>query len=141
MAHKVAIFSDGTKDVYKGNRDVKAAWAIFNKETGELLLSGHSLDRVRAEKTARNNVSYIASDVGVDGFHIRITNAALNINHINYIKSEVKLFRKMGFLDDYEVGKHKISKLYDAGIAKAKEYNQNRKSEILSRVRIEIVDI
>ena len=50
MSHKVAIFSDGHKDVYKGNRDVKAAWAIYDKATGEFLLSGHSIDRNRAEK-------------------------------------------------------------------------------------------
>jgi len=49
MSHKVAIFSDGHKDVYKGNRDVKAAWAIYDKATGEFLLSGHSIDRNRAE--------------------------------------------------------------------------------------------
>jgi len=57
------------------------------------------------------------------------------------MKSQVKLFRKLGLLDDFEVGKHPIGRLYDVGVQRAKEYNQKRKSEILSRVRIEIIDV
>ncbi len=53
---KTATFSTGYTDTYKGNRDVKAAWAIvFN---GEVLASGHSLDAAKARKTAESNVSY-----------------------------------------------------------------------------------
>ena len=47
-----AKFSNGFTDTYKGNRAVKAAWMITRKDTGEVLASGHSLDRVRAQKTA-----------------------------------------------------------------------------------------
>ena len=45
-----AKFSNGFTDTYKGTRDVKAAWMITNKATGEVINSGHSLDRVRAQK-------------------------------------------------------------------------------------------
>ena len=52
-----AIFSNGYTDTYKGNRPVKAAWAIIRKDDGKVLMSGHSLDRAKAEKTAHGNAS------------------------------------------------------------------------------------
>ena len=48
-------FSNGHTDVYKGRRDVKAAWMIIFPNGH--ISSGHSLDRARAEKTARNNAA------------------------------------------------------------------------------------
>ena len=57
-----ATFSNGFIDTYKGKRDVKAAWAIINKETGETVSSGHSLDRARAAKTANGNLRYVRLD-------------------------------------------------------------------------------
>lgn len=49
---KTAVFSNGHTDIYKGKRDVKAAWMITLPCGG--IVSGHSLDRVKAEKTARS---------------------------------------------------------------------------------------
>jgi len=49
---KIATFSNGHTDTYKGKRDVKAAWMVILPDGG--ILSGHSLDRRRAESTARN---------------------------------------------------------------------------------------
>lgn len=54
-----ATFSTGFKDAYKGSRDVKAAWAIIHTETGKVLKSGHSLDAVKARKTAEGNLQYV----------------------------------------------------------------------------------
>lgn len=56
-----ATFSNGYTDTYKGNRDVKAAWAIIRKADGEVMMSGHSLDADKALKTATGNVrTYLA---------------------------------------------------------------------------------
>lgn len=51
-----ATFSNGFTDIYKGDRSVKAAWAIVDRETGATLNSGHSLDRAKAQKTAEGNL-------------------------------------------------------------------------------------
>lgn len=48
----IATFSNGTTDLYKGDRDVKAAWALVRKADGVVIKSGHSLDRATALKTA-----------------------------------------------------------------------------------------
>ena len=55
----IAKFSNGFTDTYKGHRDVKAAWAVIRKSDGEVMISGHSLDRMKAEKTARGNMSHL----------------------------------------------------------------------------------
>jgi len=55
MSKIVAIFSNGHQDVYKGTRNVKAAWAIIRKSDGVTLASGHSYDRRAAEASARGN--------------------------------------------------------------------------------------
>lgn len=52
----IATFSNGTTDIYGGKRAVKAAWAIISRATGETIISGHSLDRVRAAKTASGKI-------------------------------------------------------------------------------------
>lgn len=54
--NKVAIFSNGHTDTYKGKRPVAAAWMITEKATGKVYASGHSLTRDHAEKTARANI-------------------------------------------------------------------------------------
>lgn len=51
-----ATFSNGFIDTYKGDRAVKAAWAIIDRATGKVLSSGHSLDRAKAQKTAEGNL-------------------------------------------------------------------------------------
>jgi len=53
----IATFSNGFTDTYKGHRNVKAAWAITRKADGKTIASGHSLDRDKATKTARGNMS------------------------------------------------------------------------------------
>ena len=54
---KTATFSTGATDTYKGKRDVKAAWGIIIN--GEVVCSGHSLDRARAQKTAESNTEAV----------------------------------------------------------------------------------
>lgn len=96
---------------------------------------------VTAPKTSLNNLTYLGNAVGVNDPLITISKTVITKHHGGYMKSQVKLFRKLGLLDDFEVGKHPIGRLYDVGVQRAKEYNQKRKSEILSRVRIEIIDV
>lgn len=55
-----ATFSTGATDSYKGDRAVKAAWAIISRTTGEIIASGHSLDRVKAAKTAATKLPNIS---------------------------------------------------------------------------------
>jgi len=62
----IAKFSNGFEDKYNGKRDVKAAWMITAKDTGEVIMSGHSLDAAKAAKTASGNLRYFGSNVGVD---------------------------------------------------------------------------
>jgi len=50
-------FSNNQKVTYKGNRQVKAAWAIINKETQEILLSGFSMSSDLAYNSARQRRS------------------------------------------------------------------------------------
>ncbi len=52
-----AAFSNGHVDVYKGKRNVRAAWMITRKSDGVVLASGHSIDRRAAEKTAAGAVA------------------------------------------------------------------------------------
>ena len=60
MPKITATFSNGYQDTYKGTRDVKAAWMVTLPDGRTM--SGHSLDRARAEKTARNNASACAGN-------------------------------------------------------------------------------
>ena len=53
----IATFSNGFTDIYKGHRNVKAAWVITRNVDGKVIASGHSLDRTRAAKTARGAMS------------------------------------------------------------------------------------
>lgn len=57
MSKITATFPDGFADTYNGTRDVRAAWRVVDLETGETARSGHSLDRARAEKTAKSALS------------------------------------------------------------------------------------
>ncbi len=60
-----ATFSNGFTDTYKGTRPVKAAWMVTNTATGKVLASGHSLDIIKARKTAEGT----ATERGFDGTH------------------------------------------------------------------------
>lgn len=61
-----ATFSNGFTDTYKGHRDVKAAWMITRVEDGEVLASGHSLDRIKADKAANGALAQLGYAVGVE---------------------------------------------------------------------------
>lgn len=56
MSKIIANFSNGHSDKYNGKRDVKAAWMIILPDGR--IVSGHSLDRAKAEKTARSTISH-----------------------------------------------------------------------------------
>lgn len=58
-----ATFSNGHTDTYKGTRPVKAAWAIIRKSDSAVMMTGHSLDRAKAQATAEGNFRYTASKV------------------------------------------------------------------------------
>lgn len=104
-----ATFSTGFTDTYKGKRDVKAAWAIINRETGAVINSGHSLDAAKAAKTAEGNLRYVGFvDLGISEHPLR------------YVKGTgAYLSRKQN--------------------AEAKAHNAARLDFIRSKVRIEIV--
>ena len=105
-----ATFSTGFTDTYKGKRDVKAAWAIINRETGAVINSGHSLDADRAAKTAEGNLQsvWFERDFGISEHPLR------------YVKGTgAYLSRKQN--------------------AEAKAHNAARLDFIRSKVRIEIV--
>jgi hypothetical protein len=96
MAFKTATFSNGTQDTYKGTRPVTAAWAIINKATGEILMSGHSLDEAKARKTAEGNSRYFLTRVKgeyLDGISQKPSRYASQIAYYNGIA------RKGGFRD------------------------------------------
>ncbi len=91
---KTAIFSNGHTDTYKGNRDVRAAWMIVRKSDGKVLSSGHSLDRVKAEKTANGNTRYHLSEAlgrSLNGISDRPDRWASRCAYFG------KLAREMGF--------------------------------------------
>lgn len=49
-----ASFSNGFTREYKGDRNVKAAWSIMNKETKETIMSGFSMTKNLAYSSSRN---------------------------------------------------------------------------------------
>lgn len=51
---KIAVFSNGHTDTYKGKRPVSAAWMVTTANGS--VYSGHSLDRAKAVKTASSYV-------------------------------------------------------------------------------------
>lgn len=74
-----ATFSNGHTDTYKGAREVKAAWAIIRKSDGVVLKSGHSLDRVKAAKTAEGRMQevWFEGDLGIENHPLRYMQGAL----------------------------------------------------------------
>ena len=56
MTTTTAIFSNGHTDKYQGHRNVKAAWMVVETATGEVVGSGHSLNRAGALKTAKGSI-------------------------------------------------------------------------------------
>jgi len=120
-----ATFSNGFTDTYKGHRDVKAAWAIILKSTGETLNSGHSLDAQKADKTARNNLRYTKTDCGIVTPFLSIPGKT--VSHIEYVLKEA---RAQGY-----TGKaHGLRAFVMAHNAKVTD-------AILREVRIEVINL
>jgi hypothetical protein len=107
-----ATFPNGFTDTYKGSRNVKAAWAIFNTATGAVIKSGHSLDRQKATKTADGSLQTIwfERDFGLEG------------HPLNYVKGS---------------GPHMTSRQR----TEARSHNAARLDFIRSQVTIQIVDL
>ena len=117
---KIAKFTDGTTDVYKGKRNVTAAYQL-TLPCGRKI-SGHSLDRKRAESTARSraseNAPYLLGMVGGRGGRWQgVTPAA------------AKYFREVANRE---------------GFATAKEFNaaqEIKRAAFHAACKIEIVDL
>jgi hypothetical protein len=107
-----ATFPNGFTDTYKGSRNVKAAWAIFNAATGAVIKSGHSLDRQKAAKTAEGNLQTIwfERDFGIEGHPLRYV-----MGSAPYLSSRER--------------------------AKVRSHNAARLDFIRSRVTIQIIDL
>ena len=107
-----ATFSNGKTDTYKGNRNVKAAWAIIRKADGAIIKSGHSLDVMKAAKTAEGNLQHIffERDLGLSG------------HPLNYVKGP-------NYTDNAKTRRAK------------REHNAARIAFIRNLVTIEIVNI
>jgi len=129
-AIKTAVFSDGTRDEYRGHRDVTAAWAIFDKESGKVLASGHSLDRVRATKTAEGNVADVVR-CDLPSFHLPASVMRWTPPATRYT---AEALRAAGLLEDGPAKPHAIFRA-------AKAANAARREAQRARVRIEIVDL
>lgn len=123
-----AKFSNGFEDTYKGTRAVKAAWAIIRKADGEVLNSGHSMDRAKAATTARGNLRYCATATGVD---------------MPLLDVPQRLYAGANYGWLYErAAKHGFTgKGMSAYKAFAKAHNAKRQALIEAAVAIEIVDL
>ena len=124
-----ATFSNGFTDTYKGRRDVRAAWMITHRQTGEVLMSGHSLDADRAQKTAEGNVSgYCLVDPGMWQIEVpRKLYLGVSYNHV-FKRAESEGFE----------GRRGN---WDALRRFAKAHNAARKAKILSMVNIEVIEL
>ena len=122
----IATFKNGHKDVYKGKRPVKAAWAIIDRESGEVLCSGHSLDREKALKTAEGNCQFKG---GRPGDPMAITMGPQSKKWPPFIKHAAEWGRKAGW-----DGKGSVIKWWEARNAEVRALRR-------SRVTIEIIDL
>lgn len=129
-----ATFSNGYTDAYNGQRDVKAAWMITSRSTGEVLASGHSLDLVKARKTAEGKVNELgfAETRDMPGFYLP---AAANRLYGESAKYLVKQVRESGLADDIPVGKLKVTEAF----RRAKAANAARNAKKRELVNIEVV--
>ena len=80
-----ATFSNGFTDTYKGTRPVKAAWLITDKATGEVLNSGHSLDIIKARKTAEGSAALCARRQDGDARTVFLTNGIPSVAYLRYL--------------------------------------------------------
>lgn len=136
MTKFTATFSNGHRDEYKGDRAVRAAWAIIDRETGKIIASGHSLDRVRAQKTAEGNIANCVS-VNWDAypsFYLPRSAQYLIGESAKYLIERV---RESGLADDIPVGKLKLTEAF----RRAKAANERRNAAQRAKVTIEVVDL
>lgn len=135
MPKLIATFSNGHTDVYNGDRKVRAAWMITNRETGEVLSSGHSLDRVKAQKTAEGNVQNVVALHDLPSFFLpQSMSRVLNPDFGKYLCKQV---RAAGLADDIEPGKLKVSEAFK----RAKAANARKNAAKRALVSIEVVDL
>lgn len=114
-----AKFSNGYVDTYNGHRDVKAAWMITRVEDGKVLASGHSLDRVKADKTASGTLRDLGWNVGVETPHFGAHSSGATLRRHGYDGPRSETARRRW----------------------VREQNAERLAEIRARTMIEIIDI
>lgn len=127
-----ATFSNGFVDTYKGDRPVKAAWMLTDKETGKVLLSGHSLDRAKAEKTARGNINHIILP-GIEGRRYYVPQSASMMNK-EYAKELLGRLKENG---DEPKGQTTVRTVWDAARRANTRYNDLKRA----RINIEVIDL
>jgi hypothetical protein len=85
-----ATFSNGFTDTYKGTRPVKAAWMVTDKATGEVLSSGHSLDIVKARKTAEGTAALCARRQDGEAYRVHISNGTPTVAYLRYLVTDAR---------------------------------------------------
>lgn len=118
-----ATFSNGETDTYKGNRPVTAAWAIICRHTNETLASGHSLDPIKADKTANGHLPEYA------GLYDLPRYLPLPAAHAAQRSFAMKKARGAGW-----TGKGNLRKFVT-------DHNAKITSELRKRTRIEIISL
>lgn len=129
MTKLTAIFSNGHRDPYKGTRPVKAGWMITRKEDGKVLASGHSLDRVKAHKTAAGNVSHVVTIPG--RYPVTVPRSAAYATP-QWAAHTRKTLAALGV---------EVSKGTHGVVAAAKAHNAELNAEKRNLVDIEVVDL
>lgn len=117
MPNLTAKFSNGHDDVYKGKRPVKAAWMVITADG--TTVSGHSLDRETAAKTARAKAGEMS---GTSVWWRQGRGRSLTAGQLAYVGAEA---RKAG---------HKDIAAYEAALAK-------RRADFVAGCTIEVVDL
>ena len=134
-----ATFSNGFTDTYKGKRDVKAAWMITSKADGKVLMSGHSLDRIKASKTAEGNVRYAANHL-VEYCIVDVPSSTRAYGAA-YMQSQIQNARRLGLLDDTPRGSMKMLPLFRRTCERVRAYSLEANAARRAAVNIEVIDI
>lgn len=113
MTKIIAKFSNGHTDEYKGNRLVKAAWMVIYPNGH--IDSGHSLDRVKAHKTASGTIRFVPDEFKFD---------RPRTGSIAYLQYWHKAARERGY------SSHKAA--YDAYCKKLAAYRSQCKIEVIN---------
>jgi len=137
-----AKFSNGHTDTYKGQRDVKAAWMIVRKSDGEVMNSGHSLDRARAEKTAEGNCRYTGEvPAGFEGGTFHLPRSVREFHGIENKRWMIRRCRQFGLLDDTPMGVLTNHQLLTRAFDRARDWNARYYAAQRDLFTIEIVDL